>query len=171
VVFRSEPLRSSSEALSSKLRSVLVTLRDESNIFRKVTNLERNFDRTRNRRLTGADIQTPNAYIQAPKCLHTSAKNANINDEAPNAYIQAPNADASTPAVLPPHRRRTPAAEAPHSRRTGAAQAPRAKRRTWTSTPQTPGQLNGNPSPAGLSGKTRNLKHSLKIKLFTNSSQ
>ena len=141
MVFRSEPLRSSSEALSSKLRSVLVTLRDESNIFRKVTNLERNFDRTRNRRLTGADIQTPNAYIQAPKCLHTSAKNANINDEAPNAYIQAPNADASTPAVLPPY-----------SRRTGAAQAPRAQRRTWTSTPQTPGQLNGNPSPAGLSG-------------------
>ena len=88
----------------------MVTLRDESNIFRKVTNLERNFDRTRNRRLTGADIQTPNAYIQAPKCLHTSAKNANINDEAPNAYIQAPNADASTPAVLPPYSRRTPAA-------------------------------------------------------------
>ena len=35
----------------------------------QVKDMPCNFDGARNRRLTAADIQTPNAYIQAPKML------------------------------------------------------------------------------------------------------
>ncbi len=72
----------------------------------------------------------------------STRRGAREDERAPNAYIQAPNGGAAL---------------APRSRRAGAAVAPRSRRTTLNaygaSIPRPLVRHNGNPTPAGLSGK------------------